>query len=149
MALPTLTPASNTSVSILPVTGNTDNVNTTANPLPYGIYVAKASTSAAATAFKEGASDQVAYVYQKLGGDILDLELTEYQVYAAYEEAVLEYSYIVNIHQAKNAMSDFLGNPTGTFDQDGEIVRGNSLSGSNIENRYPKFNELIKRGRLE
>ena len=27
MALPTLTPASNTSVSILPVTGNTDNVN--------------------------------------------------------------------------------------------------------------------------
>ena len=146
MDLPTLTPASSTSVSILPVTGNTDNVNATANPLPYGIYVAKASTNHAATAFKEGASDQVAYVYQKLGGDILDLELTEYQVYAAYEESVLEYSYIVNIHQAKNAMSDFLGNPTGTFDQDGEIVSGNSLSGSNIETRYPKFNfEYSKR----
>jgi len=146
MALPTLTPASNTSVSILPATGTANSVNAAANPLPYGIYVTKASTDTAATAFKEGAADQVSYVYQKLGGDILDLELTEFQVYAAYEEAVLEYSYIVNIHQAKNAMSDFLGNPTGTFDQDGEIVSGNSLSGSNIETRYPKFNfEYSKR----
>ena len=111
MALPTLTPASNTSLSILPVTGNTDNVNSATNPLPYGIYITKAGTDTAATAFKAGAVDQVAYVYQKLGGEILDIELSEYQVYAAYEEAVLEYSYIVNIHQAKNAMSDFLGNP--------------------------------------
>ena len=108
MALPTLTPASNTSVSILPVTGTTDvMLNSDSSPLPYGMYITcKASTSTAATAFKEGAADQVAYVYQKLGGDILDIELTEHQVYAAYEEAVLEYSYIVNVHQAKNAMSD-------------------------------------------
>lgn len=146
MALPTLTPASNTSVSILPVTGNTSNVNSATNPLPYGIYITRAGTGTAVTAFKEGAADQVAYVYQKLGGDILDIELSEYQVYAAYEEAVLEYSYIVNIHQAKNAMSDFLGNPTGTFDQDGEMVSGDALSGSNIETRYPRFNfEYSKR----
>lgn len=146
MALPTLTPASNTSVSILPITGNTDNVNAASNPLPYGIYIAKASTETAAAAFRAGAADQVSYVYQKLGGDILDIELSEYQVYAAYEESVLEYSYIVNIHQAKNAMSDFLGNPTGTFDQDGEIISGDALSGSNIETRYPKFNfEYSKR----
>lgn len=146
MALPTLTPSSNTSVSILPITGNTDNVNIATNPLPYGVYVAKAPTDAAATAFKEGASDQVSYVYQKLGGDILDLELTEFQVYAAYEEAVLEYSYLVNVHQARNAMSDLLGNTTGSFDQDGEIVSGEVLSGSNIETRYPRFNfEYAKR----
>ncbi len=59
---------------------------------------------------------------RNLGGDILDIELSEYQVYAAYEEAVLEYSYIVNVHQAKNTLSSLLGNPTGTFDQDGEMV---------------------------
>ena len=140
MALPTLTPASNTSVSILPATGTADNVNSATNPLPYGIYITKASTDAAATAFKEGAADQVSYVYQKLGGEILDIELSEYQVYAAYEEAVLEYSYIVNVHQAKNTMPSLLGNPTGTFDQDGEMVDGDALSGSNIEARYPTFN---------
>ena len=140
MALPTLTPASNTSVSILPITGTADNVNSATNPLPYGIYITKAATATAATAFKEGAVDQVAYVYQKLGGEILDIELSEYQVYAAYEEAVLEYSYIVNVHQAKNSISDLLGNPTGTFDQDGEMVSGDPLSGSNIETRYPRFN---------
>ena len=140
MALPTLTPASNTSVSILPSAGTAANVNSVSNPLPYGIYVTKAPTDAAATAFKEGAADQVSYVYQKLGGEILDIELSEYQVYAAYEEAVLEYSYIVNVHQAKNTMSSLLGNPTGTFDQDGEMVSGDTLSGSNIEARYPTFN---------
>ena len=43
-------------------------------------------------------------------------------------------------------MSDFLGNPTGTFDQDGEMISGDALSGSNIEVRYPKFNfEYSKR----
>lgn len=140
MALPTLTPASNTSVSILPATGTAANVNSASSPLPYGIYVTKASTVAAATAFKEGAADQVSYVYQKLGGEILDIELSEYQVYAAYEEAVLEYSYIVNVHQAKNTMPSLLGNPTGTFDQDGEMTNGDALSGSNIEARYPTFN---------
>ena len=139
MALPTLTPASNTSVSILPKTGNTDNVNSVANPLPYGIYITKAGTNTAANAFKEGAADQVSYVYQKLGGDILDIELSEFQVYAAYEESCLEYSYIVNVHQAKNTIGSLLGSPTGTFDQDGEMVSGNTLSGSNIETKYPRF----------
>ena len=84
--------------------------------------------------------DQVAYTYKKLGGDVLDLEITEYQIYSAYEEAVLEYSYIVNSHQAKNVLSDLLGATTASFDQDGQIESGNSLSGSNIELKYPKFN---------
>ena len=35
---------------------------------------------------------------------------------------------------------DLLGNPTGTFDQDGEMISGDALSGSNIETRYPTFN---------
>ena len=90
MAVPTLTPASQTSAVRLPVTGTHANVNTTTNPLPFGIYTGPAG-SQESTDFVSGAVDQVAFVYKKLGGDVLDIELTQYQVYAAYEEAVLEY----------------------------------------------------------
>jgi hypothetical protein len=139
MAYPTLTPASNTSVSRLPVTGTVANVNTSDNPLPYGVYIDHARTEAALNAFKAGAADQVTYVYKKLGGDVLDIEITEYQVYAAYEEACLEYSYLVNVHQAKNVLGTVLGSTTGSFDSDGELVGSHSLSGSEIALRYPRF----------
>ena len=132
MSVPTLTPVSQTSAIVLPITGTHSNVNSAANPLPFGIYTS--------TPFISGAVDQVAYTYKKLGGDVLDLEITEYQIYSAYEEAVLEYSYIVNSHQAKNVLSDLLGATTASFDQDGQIETGDALSGSNIQLRYPKFN---------
>ena len=139
MAYPTLTPASTTSVSRLPVTGTVDNVNSSDNPLPYGVYIDHARSSAALTAFKQGAADQVAYVHKKLGGDVLDVEITEYQVYAAYEEACLEYSYLVNVHQAKNVLGSTLGAGTGSFDNDGELVGGDTLSGSEVAVKYPKY----------
>ena len=90
MAIPTLTPASEVSAIVLPATGSTSFV---ASKCPIGVYTASVD-------FLSGASDQVAYTYQKLGGDILDIELTTGSVYAAYEEAVLEYSYILNMHQS-------------------------------------------------
>ena len=139
MAYPTLTPSSATSVSRLPVTGTFDNVNSDDNPLPYGVYIYHAQNGDSLSAFKQGAVDQVSYVYKKLGGDILDIEITEYQVYAAYEEACLEYSYIVNIHQAKNVIGTTLGSNTGSFDNDGELLANHALSGSDIALRYPKF----------
>ena len=139
MAYPTLTPSSTTSVSRLPVTGTVSNVNSTDNPLPYGVYVEHAKTEQALTGFKQGAADQVSYVYKKLGGDVLDIEITEYQVYAAYEEACLEYSYLVNVHQAKNVLGTVLGSTTGSFDNDGELLSGHALSGSEIALRYPRF----------
>lgn len=129
MAIPKLYPASTSNANILPVTGSTTNVAAT---LPFGIY-------AASTAFLSGAVDQVAYTYKKLGGDVLDIELTEGNVYSAYEEAVLEYSYLVNLHQSKNSLSSYLGAATGSFDQDGQFVSGSALSGSNIELRYPRY----------
>jgi len=131
MAVPTLTPSSAVSAIVLPVTGTHSNVNSTTNPLPFGIYTS--------TAFVSGAVDEVAYVYKKLGGDVLDIEITEYQVYAAYEESILEYSYIVNSHQAKNVLSDVLGHTTASFNEDGQIVSGDALSGSEVALRYPKF----------
>ena len=129
MAIPKLNPASTSNANILPVTGTTTSVAAT---LPFGIY-------AASTAFLSGAADQVAYTYKKLGGDVLDIELTEGNVYSSYEEAILEYSYLVNLHQSKNSLSSYLGAATGSFDQDGQFVSGSSLSGSNIELRYPRF----------
>jgi hypothetical protein len=127
MAVPTLTPASTLSAVVLPSAGNLADVP---SALPFGIY----SNSAA---FISGATDQVAYVYKKLGGDVLDIELTTGNVYAAYEEAVLEYSYLVNLHQAVNALPSMLGKSTGSFDQDGEIT--NALSASNVALKYPKY----------
>tara|TARA_A100000172_G_scaffold44244_1_gene27179 strand:+ start:1706 stop:2968 length:1263 start_codon:yes stop_codon:yes gene_type:complete len=127
MAIPNLSPASTSNANILPVTGAAANVGAT---LPFGIY-------AASNAFLSGAADQVAYTYKKLGGDVLDIELAEGNVYAAYEEAVLEYSYLVNLYQTKNSLSSMLGAATGSFDEDG-VISG-SLSGSNIALRYPKF----------
>jgi hypothetical protein len=129
MAIPKLNPASTTNANVLPVTGSAANVAAT---LPFGVYAISAP-------FLSGAADQVAYTYKKLGGDVLDIELAEGNVYAAYEEAVLEYSYIVNLHQSKNALPSLLGAQTASFDQDGQIVTGHALSGSDIELRYPRF----------
>lgn len=120
-----LSPKSTQSAIILTSTGSTDAVSAAC---PFGIYTASAN-------FLSGASDQVAYVYKKLGGDVVDIELTPSNVYAAYEEAVLEYSYIINLHQGKNVMSNALGNTTGTFNHDGTLLTG-PVSG-NL--RYPRF----------
>ena len=129
MAAPTLTPASRTSVSKLSITGSTDDV---AGNLPLGIYAASAP-------FISGAVDQVAYVFKKLGGDVLDIEITDGQVYAAYEEATLEYSYLVNVHQAKNILGNVLGGTTGSFDEDGQLTSGHALEGKNVNLRIPRF----------
>ena len=129
MAIPQLTPASTSNVNVLPVTGSPTNVVAT---LPFGIY-------ANSSAFLTGAADQVAYTYKKLGGDVLDIELTEGNIYSAYEEAVLEYSYLINLHQSKNSLSSLLGAATASFDQNGQIVAGHSLSGSDIALKYPRF----------
>lgn len=129
MAVPVLNPASTTNSNVLPVTGSPANV---ANTLPFGIY-------AASNPFVSGAADQVSYTYKKLGGDVLDIELAEGNVYAAYEEAVLEYSYLINIHQSKNSLSDLLGAQTASFDQDGQIASGDALEGVDVSLRYPRF----------
>lgn len=128
MAKPTLTPTSITSSIVLPSTGTHGDV---LGNLVFGIYTSDN--------FVSGAVDQVGYVYKKLGGDVLDLEITAENVYNSYEEAVLEYSYLVNIHQAKNVLSNVLGNTTASFDQDGEITTGETLVDQKIELRFPRF----------
>jgi len=109
-----LSPKSQTSAIVLTSTGSASAVSAA---VPFGIYTGS-------VAFLSGASDQVAYVYKKLGGDVVDVEITTGNVYAAYEEAVLEYSYIFNLHQGKNVLSDALGNVTGTFNHKGNLTSG-------------------------
>ena len=129
MPITSLSPKTQSSTVVLTSTGSADLV---AAAVPYGMYTGSAG-------FLNGAAEQVAYTYKKLGGDVLDIELTAGNVYAAYEEAVLEYSYIVNIHQSKNVLSDLLGASTGSFDHHGKISdSAESLSGSNVALTYPR-----------
>ena len=141
MAVPQLTPTSTTSAITLPETGSLTTATATAN-YPLGIYVTATKQDGETNElydvnFISGAIDQVNYTFRKLGGDVLDIEITEKNVYAAYEEAVLEYSTIINLHQAKNILGQALGNATGSFDQKGQ------LSGSSVKTdvalRYPRF----------
>ena len=129
MALPVLAPKSQISAIVLPAVGTLSRVTAS---LPFGVYASNAD-------FVTGAVDQVAYTYKMLGGDVLDIELTEQNVYAAYESAVLEYSYIINVHQSRNVMASALGAPTGTFNSDGEFASGSTLSGQNPQLMLPSF----------
>jgi len=139
MATPTITPRSTTSAIVLASTGSSGDV--TAANLPFGIYATNGALHDAD--FVSGAVTQVSYTYRKLGGDVLDIEITEQNVYAAYEESVFEYSYIVNTHQAKNALPSLLGGSTGSFDHHGQLKSGDALSSSlgdaDVGLRYPKF----------
>jgi hypothetical protein len=140
MAKPTLSPASVTSKVILTSTGSTTTTgNGAGNTVHYPFALYSNSNSALYDAnFVSGASDQVAYTYKQLGGDVLDIEITVGQVYAAYEDAVLEYSYHINKHQAKNVLASLLGFATGTFDHDGQMT-GGGASGSAVNLAYPKY----------
>tara|TARA_R100000995_G_scaffold80759_4_gene52891 strand:+ start:267 stop:1523 length:1257 start_codon:yes stop_codon:yes gene_type:complete len=125
-----LQPVSTTSAVVLPSTGTHGDVT---DALSYGIYTSDA--------FVSGAVDQVSYTYNKLGGRVLDLEITPSIVYNAYEESCLEYSYLINTHQAKNVLSDMLGNTTGSFDEDGEFTEYSGSGGITTKPnlKFPRF----------
>ena len=128
MSLPILTPTQNSSTNILPATGTAGNV---AALIPYSVYTSESE-------FLTGAADQVAYTYRMMGGAVLDIELTEGEVYTAYQDAVLAYSRITNLWQAKNVLGSMLGSPTGSFDHEGQLVSGSTINGS-LALAYPKF----------
>ncbi len=133
-----LTPASTLSSKVLPSYATFSDV--AAFSFPYGIYAQKLNGNSMANGalydpnFLSGAADQVAHVYKKLGGDILDIELTTGNVFSAYEEATLEYSYLVNLYQGKSVVAQLLGQPTGTFDQNGQMT-----TGSDASQKFPNF----------
>ena len=138
MSIPTLTPSATTSAITLP--SSVEESATTE------VHIKDACSIGAYTGsvgFLTGAVAQVAYTYKKLGGDILDLEITSGSVFANYEEATLEYSYLVNIHQSKNSLSFALGSETGSFNHQGELTEG---TGSALKFPNYTFDYALKIG---
>ncbi len=90
------------------------------NPTPFGIYDNEST-------FQADADSVVTFVKRKLGDDVLSVELTKKQIFGNFEEAVLEYSAIINQYQAKSQLVNYLGFATGSV-----------MSGS--ENKYPREN---------
>ena len=93
----------------------------TSNPTPFGIYDQESD-------FKTEADNIILFVKRRLGDDVLSVELTKKQIFGNFEEATLEYSAILNKHQAKSQLVNYLGFTTGS----------GILSGS--ESKYPREN---------
>lgn len=89
----------------------------TLNPTPFGFFDTD-------VAFQTEADAVVTFVKRFLGDDEISVELTKKQIWACFEQAVLEFGYLVNQYQTVSQIHSFLGISTG------------SLSGS--ENRYPR-----------
>ena len=82
------------------------NSSTDGRPTPFGAFDTD-------THFQEEADSMVLYIKRRLGDDIMSVELTSKQIWANFEEAVLEFSKQVNAHQAESYMSNILGLKTG------------------------------------
>ena len=135
MALPTITPASTTTTVRLSSSATATEASTASN-YPFSIYTTDQY-------FLTGAAEQVAFVYKMLGGDVLDIELTNQNVFSAYQAACMEYSYLVNIHQAKNSLPNMLGNTTGTFDHKGSLL--SARTNANVALKFPRFQAQLPR----
>jgi len=126
-----LYPTSSVSSVVLPETASYTDVNTVTHPLPFGVY--------SSDEFKRGAASQVAFTFQRMGGNTLDLEIDKYSVFAAYEESCLEYSYLVNLYQARSTLGSALGGATASFDHMGEVTgSGGAPASSSL--KYIKYN---------
>jgi len=95
------------------------NFLNTLSPTPFGFFDSDSD-------FQKEADSMITFVKRKLGDDILSVELTRKQVWASFEESMLEYSSIINKYQAKSQLATLLGATTG------------SLSG--LENKFPREN---------
>jgi hypothetical protein len=83
--------------------------SSTLNPTPFGFFDSD-------TVFQTEADAMVTFVKRKLGDDVLSVELTRKQIWACFEEATLEYSYLINQNQLKSQLSNLMGTPTGSLE---------------------------------
>ena len=77
-------------------------------PTPFGTFNSD-------TQFQADADSMVELVYTKFGGNILQVELTNKDVYASLEDATFEYSAMVNSYHAKSVLADLIGGMTGSL----------------------------------
>jgi hypothetical protein len=78
----------------------------TLNPTSFGFFDSE-------TAFQTEADSMVTYVKRKLGDDVLSVELTKKEIWTCFEEAVCEYSRLVNETKIVSELSNVLGGSTG------------------------------------
>ena len=93
------------------------------NPTPFAVYDAD-------THFQVDANSIVTFVKRRLGDDIISVELTSKQIWAAFEEATLEYSKFINEHMAESHIHNTLGMPiasgtNGPSGMEGKLPREN------------------------
>ena len=101
------------------------------DPTPFGIYDSD-------VAFSSSADGLVKLVNSTLGGNILQVEITNKDVYACLEQSVLEYSGMINSYQAKSMLADLIGSETGSLEGKENLKsnpRGNLLT-SVFSNRF-------------
>jgi hypothetical protein len=80
---------------------------TTFKPTPFGFFDDDLT-------FQTDADSIVSFVKRKLGDDILSVELTKKQIWACFEESVMEYGALVNEYQTKSQLSNLMGISTGS-----------------------------------
>ena len=117
-------------------------------PTPFGIFDSDLH-------FQEDADSLVLYVKRRLGDDVLTVELTSKQVWANFEEATLEFSRQLNIHQAESYMSNLMGLSTGQVNTFKKNTNGDYYYDDNDADNTPlliqdvtdpRFNTANKQG---
>ena len=95
-------------------------------PTPFGYYDGDAT-------FKSEADKVADWCAKRLGYPIMEVELQDINFFAAFEEAVTEFSTLVNMNNAKDYMLTLVGTPT-----------SNQLSGRTISTNMGRTIELAK-----
>ena len=101
----------------------------TTKPTPFGVFDDDDH-------FIEDADNIVLYIKRRLGDDIMSVELTNKQIWANFEEAVLEFSKNINANQASSYMSNLIGLSTGpseTFKKSEMTARYYGLTDADVE----------------
>ena len=88
-------------------------------PTPFGTFDGE-------SVFATDCDSMVRYVYSKLGGNVLQVELTNKDVYTSMEESALEYSATLNTYHARSILADIIGSTTGSLTgQQNKVARMN------------------------
>ena len=100
----------------------------TLKPTPFGLFDEDGQ-------FQSEADAMVTFVKRKLGDDILSVELTKRQIWACFEESAMEYSRLINEHQADSQLANLLGVATGSL-----VSGSHNVGPHGYENMYAREN---------
>lgn len=100
----------------------------TPNPTPYGFFNAD-------PIFQWEADAAYTWVRRRLGDDVVTVEITKKQVWAALEESFLEYGRMVGQNQITSQMASLLGLAQAFS---GSVVNGNLSSSYSVTGLYPQ-----------